>query len=198
VGGRSGWIAWPVAVICIAVIAALFWLAAPGVPGAISFVGDTLRGATSAPTADGGGAAGADEPATDCRSLYPDRLWAELTWTPEALLDQDTDPPATTTTLGQALAPSVVFTCTWTVEDGRSVSTTLAEVGEGSDAVAQAALTTEGFSCRPEGDRLHCERASGGVTEIHDLRGTQWLSSVLTNWLPEDFAAQTASRVFPA
>jgi hypothetical protein len=194
VGGRSAWIAWPAAVFCTVVVGVLVWLAAPGVPGAISFVGDTLRSATTLPEA---AAEEPIEPATDCRSLYPDRLWAEMTWTPEVLLDQDAAPPATTTTLTQALAPTVLFTCTWRTDAGPWVSTTFSQVAEGSGAVAQAALSTEGFSCQAEGDGVHCERTSGGVTELNDVRGGGWLSTVLSDWQPEDYGTQTASRAFP-
>lgn len=198
VGGRNAWIAWPAAVICAAIIAVLFWLAAPGVPGAISFIGDTLRSATSTPEADATGAdVDAEEPATDCQSLYPDRLWVELTWTTGAALSWSQSLPATTTTLTQALSPDVRFTCTWTAEGGRSASTTLADVAEGSSAIVQAALSSEGFACGVEGERVHCERTAEEVIEIHDLRGGEWLSTVLTNWAPEEYGPQTVSRAFP-
>ncbi|GAA2081105.1 hypothetical protein GCM10009758_30510 [Microbacterium hatanonis] len=195
VGGRSAWIAWPALLFCAAVVLVLLWLAAPGVPGAISFVGDTLRSATTATAASAPDEA--DEAATDCRTLYPDRLWAELTWTPEVLLSQNGAAPAATTTLAQALAPTVRFTCTWTTEDGRSASTTLADVAAGSGPIASATLASEGFSCAEDGERLHCERTAGDVVEMHDLQGTAWLSTVLTNWQPEDYGAQTAARAFP-
>ena len=195
VGGRSAWIAWPALLFCAAVVLVLLWLAAPGVPGAISFVGDTLRSATTATAASAPDEA--DEAATDCRTLYPDRLWAELTWTPEVLLSQNGAAPAATTTLAQALAPTVRFTCTWTTEDGRSASTTLADVAAGSGPIASATLASEGFSCAEDGERLHCERTAGDVVEMHDLQGTAWLSTVLTNWQPEDYGGQTAARAFP-
>ncbi|MFG6503215.1 hypothetical protein [Microbacterium sp. P05] len=196
VGGRSAWIAWPVAVICAAVVGALVWLAVPGIPSAVSFVGDTLRAATtSLPAVDDADAA-STAPATDCRDLYPDELWSQLVWTPKVLLSQNAALPATTTSLAQTLAPTVVFTCTWRTEDGRSISTTYAQVADGSAAAAQAALTSEGFACGLDGARVHCERGAGAVTEIHDLLGTAWLSSVMTDWMPEGYAAQTASRVF--
>lgn len=196
VGGRSAWIAWPIGVICAAVVAALVWLALPGVPAAVQFTGDMLRGATSAPLADGEGADATPQPATDCRSLYPDPLWAALAWTPDVLLSQNMKPPATTTALTTALAPAVRFTCTWRVPDGRSISTTLATVPDGSGAVAEAALDADGFACTGDPTAVHCERTRDGVTEIHDIRGTAWLSSVLTNWLPDGYAEQTASRAF--
>ncbi|MFJ6651285.1 hypothetical protein ACIQLJ_00645 [Microbacterium sp. NPDC091313] len=196
VGGRSAWIAWPIGLMCAGVVAVLVWLALPGIPGAVQFTGDMLRGATSAPLADGEGADATAQPATDCRSLYPDRLWAELTWTPQVLLSQNTAAPATTTALTAALTPSVRFTCTWRVADGRSISTTLASVADGSGEVAQAALTAEGFACTGGVDDLHCARTRDDVTEVHDIRGTAWLSSVLTRWQPDDYAEQTASRAF--
>jgi hypothetical protein len=197
VGGRSLWLAWPVGVMCAGVVGALAWMAAPGLPGAVEFVGNTLRGATSAPVADGAGTPPAPSAAaTDCRDIYPDRLWSELTWTPDALLSQTTAPPATATALAAALAPDVRLTCTWRVDDGRSVATTVATVGADAAAVARAALSAEGFTCSADGDAAHCARTSGTVTEIHDLRGRTWLSSVLTGWMPQDYAAQVASRVF--
>jgi hypothetical protein len=199
--GRVAWIAVPAMLACAGVVGALLWLAAPGIPGAVDFIGSTLRGATSAPSADGEDAAGdgaAAEPVTDCRGLYPDRLWADLTWTPDVLLSPSTDAPATATSLVTALAPQVRITCTWNVADGRSIRSTVADVGDGAAAIAQAALTAEGFACGLEGERLHCERTTGETTEIHDVQGAVWLSSVLTGWLPDDYGAQTASRAFAA
>ncbi len=196
VGGRSLWIAWPMGVICAAVVGALLWLALPGLPGAVEFTGNMLRNSTSAPIAGGADGAAAEEPATDCRGLYPDRLWAELTWTPDVLLSQDAAAPATTTTLTTALTPVVRFSCTWRVPDGRTAATTLATVVAGSGAVAQAALAAEGFACTADGEAVHCERTRGTVTEIHDLRGDLWVSSVLTDWEPEEYGAQVAARAF--
>lgn len=196
VGGRSPWIAWPAALVCAGVIGVLVVLAVPGIPGAVDFVGATLRGATSAPVADGAAAA-PDQEATDCRSLYPDRLWAELTWTPDVLLSQDAAAPATATTLVAALTPQVRFSCGWRTDDGRSIRTTLAGVGGDAAPVAQAALSAEGFACAAEGAHVHCARTTDDVTEIHDLRGDIWLSSVLTGWSPTDYGELTASRAFP-
>lgn len=197
VSGRSLWIAWPIGAICAGVVGALVWLAAPGVPGAIDFVGTTLRGATSAPVAEGADAAATPaDPMSDCRGLYPDRLWAELTWTPEVLLSQNTAPPESGSTLAAALAPTVRLTCTWRVDDARRVSTTVASVAGGSGPVAQAALSAEGFACALEEAAVHCERTQGAVVEVHDLRGDVWLSSVLTGWAPERYAEQVAAQVF--
>jgi len=199
VSGRSLWVAWPAGVLCAAVIAALLWLAAPGVPGAVDMIGTMLRGASATPSADGAGDAATDAaPATDCRDLYPDPLWAELTWTPDVLLSQNTDPPATASALATALTPAVRFTCTWRTGDGRSVSTTVATVPVDTAPVAHAALAAEGFDCTLEDGAARCERARGTVREVHDLRGDVWLSSVLDDWAPEDYSTQVASRVFPA
>jgi hypothetical protein len=199
VGGRSLWLAWPIGVICAAVVAALLYLAVPGLPTAVRFTGDLLRGATAAPVAGGEGSAvgGTPEPAaTDCRSLYPDRLWSQLVWTPDVLLSQTLAAPAASSPLADALGPAVRFTCTWRVSDARWISSTVAAVVPGSATIAAAALTADGFSCSVDGDAVHCERTRDGATEIHDVRGQTWLSSVLHGWSVDDYAALTASRAF--
>lgn len=197
VGGRSAWIAWPAGVVCAVIVAGLFWLAAPGIPAAIGFIGDTLRGATTPREETAARGRQTDGPATDCRGLYPDRLWAELTWTPGVLLSPSAAAPATETGLVQALTPAVRFTCVWTAEGGKTISTTLADAPGDAAAIAHAALAAAGFACEVEGGRVHCERTAGAVVEIHDLEGAVWLSSVLTAWEPEEYGAQTASRAFP-
>lgn len=196
VSGRVSWIAWPAMLGCLVVIGALVWLAVPGVPGAITFIGNTLRGATSPPAADSANGAPA-EPATDCRSLYPDRLWSALTWTPEVLLSENRDAPATATTLPTALSAEVRFTCTWRADDGRSIQTSVSGVSGDASVVAAAALTADGFACADDGHHVHCERTRDTVTEQHDLRGDTWVSSVLTAWTPEDYGSQVVSRAFP-
>jgi hypothetical protein len=195
VGGRSLWLAWPAGVLCAAVVGVLVWLAAPGVPGAIDFVGSTLRGATSAPQA-GGAAAPDDEPATDCRSLYPDRLWSALTWTPQVLLSQGRQPPASESGLEVPLSAEVRFTCGWRAEGDRSISTTVAEVVAASAPVARAALEAEGFACSGDDTAVHCVRVAAGATEIHDVRDTTWMSTVMSDWEIDDYAELTASRAF--
>jgi hypothetical protein len=195
VGGRVSWIAWPAMLGCVAVIVVLFVLAIPGIPGAIDFVGSTLRASTSAPVADGDESAPAEAP-RECRELYPDRLWVDLTWTPSARLSPDTSVPAVDPALVTALSPAVRFTCTWRTDDGRTIQSTLADVAAGSAPIAQAALSASGASCTVEGDRMHCEHESDGVTRIDDIQGELWLSSTLTQWTPDDYAAQTAAQAF--
>jgi hypothetical protein len=195
VGGRVGWIAWPAMLACVVVVAGLVWFAVPGIPGAVTFIGNTLRAATSAPAADGADSAAAFEPATDCRSLYPDRLWAELTWTPDVLLLPGTAAPATATTLVAALGPSVRFSCTWRTEDGRSIQTTVSDVAADASAIAEAALGADAFACERADERLHCSRERDGVTEVHDIVGGVWVGSSLVGWTPGAYAEQVLSRV---
>lgn len=201
VGGRSLWLAWPIGVLCAGVVGVLVWLAAPGIPGAIDFVGSTLRGATSAPAADAdSGASGTATPAAarDCRDVYPDRLWAELTWTPDVLLSQNAAPAPAATSLVAALAPDVRISCTWRVGAERSVSTTIATVALDAAPIALATLTAEGYACSEDGDVLHCERTHDGVVEVHDVRGDVWITSILTRWAPPGYAADVAAHAFAA
>lgn len=193
--GRVSWIAVPAMTICIAVLGALVWLAVPGLPGAIDFIGSTLR-AAPAPTSDDDPVTATAAPVSDCRSLYPDRLWTELTWTPDVLLRPSADPPSASPALVTALAPRVRITCSWRVGEQRSIRSTVADVDAGAAAIAQATLTAEGFACAAEDGGVHCERAADGVTEVNDLADGVWLSSTLTRWEPEDYAAQTAARAF--
>ena len=40
-------------------------------------------------------------------------------------------------------------------------------------------------------------REFGNVTRIDDIQGGVWLSSTLTDWSPQDYAALTARHAFP-
>lgn len=199
IGGRSAWLAWPAGLVCLGVVLTLVVMAAPGVPAAVDFVGSTLRGGTAARAAEAAEAERRErigEAATDCRSLYPDRLWAELTWTPEVLLSQNGDAPAVDESLLAALTPAVRFTCAWRLEDGRSIRSTVSTVPDGGASIAQAALSAVGFGCSVEGERVHCERSADGVTEVHDLQGETWLATVMDRWTSDDYAADTYARAF--
>lgn len=195
VGGRVAWIAWPAMLGCVAVIVVLLALAVPGIPGTVDFVGSTLRAATAAQAEETDTTVA--EPPKECRELYPDRLWVDLTWTPTARLSPDASAPDADAALVTALGPAVRFSCVWTTEDGRSIRSTLSTVAAGSAPIAQAALSALGASCTMDGDRMHCERVAGEVTRIDDIQGDTWLSSTLTGWLPEQYGAQTASTAFP-
>jgi len=196
-GGRSAWIAWPAGLLCAAVVLALAVLAAPGLPGAVSLVGDTLRAAS----ADAAAAAAAeaeqeDAPAQTCRDLYPRRLWSTLVWTPEALLSQVRTPPASTPEAVAAAAPTVVVTCRWRGMADTAIATTVSTVSPEGAAAVPATLSTQGFACATVGETVHCERSAGDVREVHDLRGDRWVSTTLTGWAPEGYAEVVASRAF--
>lgn len=199
VGGRNVWIAVPVGALCAGVVGILAFLAQPMLPHAAAWVGETLRTATThtaptpkPPTVD----TFATAVGSDCRSLYPDGLWADLTWTPEARLAQDQSPPVLQEeSVTAALAPSVRVTCTWKAEADRSITTTVAEVGADAEAVAQTALSVSGFACETT-TWLQCVRERDGVTEVHLLRGGLWISTVERAWHPEEYSARIAAHVW--
>lgn len=193
VGGRNAWIAWPAGIVCTVVVAVLIVLALPGIPGTVTFVGDTLRAAASNPTPT---PEESPTPAATCRELYTSELWSSLVWSRDNLLSQRRTPAASTPEAVAAAGATVVVTCHWRGGPGQSLETTVSTVTpEGASAV-QATLSSQGFGCQVSGATVHCERASGGVVEVHDLRGDRWVSSTLTNWAPEGDAEVVASRAF--
>jgi len=200
IGGRSLWLAWPVGVLCAGIVGAIVWVALPAVPGTVNWIGDTLRAATSAPVAAPPSpveTAALDPDADlDCRTLYPDRLWAELAWGSDVLLDQDRTPPATwITALVDALQPAVRVTCSWRSTDGQIV-TTLSKVAADASTIAEAALRGQGFDCETFGTGVACRRQQGDIVEEQAVRDGLWLASVETSWLPEDYGTQLAARVW--
>ena len=200
IGGRSLWLAWPVGVLCAGIVGALVWVALPAVPGTVNWIGDTLRAATSAPVAAAPSpvrTAALDPDADlDCRTLYPDRLWAQLAWGNDVLLDQDRTPPATwITALVDALQPVVRVTCSWRSTDGQIV-TTLSQVAADASTIAEAALRGQGFDCETFGTGVACRRQQGDIVEEQAVRDGLWLASIETSWLPEDYGTQLAARVW--
>lgn len=200
-GGRNSWIAWPAGLLCAAVVAALAWLAQPMLPVSVAWMGDMLRATTTPPLAAPAGeslATLATQPGDiDCRALYPDSLWAELTWTPEVLLSQGDSAPATAVTaLNDALAPTVRITCHWRTEGGRSISSTLAVVAGDAGMIADAALRGQGFACATDAAAVVCARTVGDVVEEHTIRGGLWLSSVETAWHPDAYGTRLATHVW--
>lgn len=204
--GRSAWLAWPSGLICAAVVVGLVWLAIPMLPTVAAWSGDTLRAAVSAPTA---APAESKRPSVletvasgedlDCRRFYPADLWTELTWSPRTMLLQDRTAPATSAVaLTEALAPRVSVTCRWTFHTGAAISTTLAQVAEGSGAVAEATLQADGFSCAPQGAALACTRDRAGVREEHAFAGDLWLSSVESGSVPEEYGSRLLAATWPA
>lgn len=201
IGGRSLWLAAPVGVLCVIVVGALLYLAAPMVPVAVTWVGDTLRAsAVEARQADAKPSPAelvAQEAPLDCRDLYPDTLWAELIWHGDVLLGQGTArPPIASPELGDALAPTVRLTCTWSFPAGDSIVTTIASVGADAAAVAEPALRAQGFDCTAADGTLTCTKTSGPTTESHMLRDGLWLASVGTGWHPDEYDARLNAFVW--
>ena len=201
IGGRNSWIAWPAGLLCAAVVAALAWIAQPMLPVSVAWMGDMLRASTTPPVqvpAPESVATLATEPGDiDCRALYPDSLWAELTWTPSVLLSQGNSAPATAVTeLVDALVPSVRITCTWRADGGRAITSTLAQVAADAGSIADASLRGQGFACGSDADAVVCARTSGDVLEEHTFRGGLWLSSVESAWHPDEYAARLAAHVW--
>ena len=200
IGGRNAWIAVPAGMLCAAVVGALVWLSLPMLPVTVAWIGDTLRSATApqpsatprqtpAQTAAQGGA-------IDCRTLYSDDLWNELTWREGSLLNQSTAAPATTAAaFADAAAPDVLVTCTWRFDAG-GIVTTLSKVDADAATIAEAALAGDGFSCRTADGATVCDRTRGAVREEHTLRDGLWLVSVETQWHPEDFGARLDRTVW--
>ena len=200
-GGRNSWIAVPAGLACAAIVAGLVWLSMPMVPVTVAWAGDMLRNATAPRAEPTPGDTPARRAATggalDCRAIYSDALWNELTWTGRTLLDQSFDPSATAVvSLTEVLAPQVRLTCAWTTDDRGSVVSTLAVIAADGPGLAEAALRGQGFSCSTGDHGLHCARSEGSTLETHVLRDGLWLSSVERTWHPDDYAARLEREVF--
>jgi hypothetical protein len=202
IGGRSGWIAWPVGVLCVGVVAGLVWLAQPGVPGAVQLAGDLLREGSQSREA----AASTPRPiesigtalTDDCRSLYPDGLWSQLTWQPHIVLTQTQDAPDTSAvSVRDALQADVLMTCRWREPGGGTVSSTLARVDAEATLLAQPGFGSQGFNCAASGDGVRCTKTAGETTEIDIVRGGMWLSTIERSWHPERYSAQLVQRLWP-
>ncbi len=203
IGGRSGWIAWPVGVLCIGVVGGLVWLAAPGIPAAVQLVGDVLRS----------GSAQNDRPAAtprpiesigtaltdDCRSLYPDGLWASLTWQQHVVLDQSQSAPQTSaTTVRDALNPEVLMTCAWRDGKGGTVTTTLSRVDAATAAIAGSGFASSGFACTPmSAAGVRCTKTTGGTSEEEIVDGEMWLTTTEKDWHPDGYTDQLVRRLWP-
>jgi hypothetical protein len=200
IGGRNSWIAWPAGLLCAAVVGTLAWLAQPMLPVSVAWVGDMLRAASTpppvAPVAESVATLAIAPGDIDCRALYPDSLWAELTWTPNVLLSQDAAPSATAiTSLTDALAPSVRLSCHWRADGGTIVST-LAGVAADAGPIADASLRGQGFTCVSDADAVTCTRTSGDVVEEQTIRGGLWLSSVERAWHPDAYGERLSAHVW--
>ncbi|GAA3774639.1 hypothetical protein GCM10022240_28040 [Microbacterium kribbense] len=199
--GRRGWIAWPVGLICLGVVGGLVWLAAPGVPAATQFVGDLLRSGSAQSPSDAADSGSAETIGTaltdDCRSLYPDGLWVQLSWQPHVVLDQSQDGPVTTAvSVRDALRPDVQMTCTWRQRDGSMIRTTLAKVDAATAPIARAGLASQGFDCTASGDGIRCAKTTAGTREEDVIRGRVWLSTTETGWHPEHYTDALIGRLW--
>lgn len=200
VGGRNSFIAVPVGLVCLAVVAGLVWLSLPMLPVAGAWVLETARTAISPPepaavAPPSEEVHGAD--AMDCRGMYPDALWAELTWRGGALLTQNAAAPATSVdSLVDALAPAVKLTCAWAYDGAPAIASTLATVAPDAVPIAEAALRGQGFSCTAADGDLHCARTRGVVVEDHSFRNGLWLMSVVRAWHPDDYCERLATFVW--
>lgn len=200
IGGRNNWLAVPAAMLCAGVVGVLVFLALPMFPVAVTWAGDTLRRASAgqpiAPAPPTPAEAAVDG-MIDCRDLYPDALWSELTWTGGVQLAQTTAPPATSVaSLTVALAPTPRVTCTWRVAHGRAIVTTLSLVAADAADIADPILRRRGFTCTTGDGTLRCQRVRGDVIEEHTVQGDLWLSSVETRWHPEGYGARVAAHVW--
>ena len=200
IGGRNGWIAWPVGIVCVGVVGGLVWLAAPGVPSAVQFAGDVLRS----------GSAQLEEPAhspdpvvtlaagDDCRELYPSDLWTELTWARDRVLSQSQDAPSTSAeSVRDALSPDVLMTCAWRTGDGQTVTTTLSRVDAAAAAIARDAFTGAGFACAPLAAGVRCTHSAGTFDEDDIVAGDLWLVTTEDGWHPEGYTDRLVQHLWP-
>jgi hypothetical protein len=201
IGGRNSWIAVPVGVASAVIVGALVWLSLPMLPVTVAWMGDTLRNASSAQQTPEREQTPAEEAAADgtidCRTLYPDDLWNELTWQAGSLLNQAAAGPTTQVeALSDALAPHVLVSCDWRGEGDRAIVTTLSRVSAEARTVADAALRGQGFACASDAAALVCTRTRGGVLEEHTLRDDLWLASIESGWQPEDYGRRLDRNVW--
>jgi hypothetical protein len=200
IGGRNSALAWVVGLGCVAVVGGLLVLAIPAVPTGIQMMGDTLRAGTSAPEAAGPGALTAPVTTTpECRALYTEALWSELTQRAGGDPVQDATPPVSSApSLVSALAPEVRVTCAFTGTNTGHIVTTVSGVSKGAAAVARATLETNGFACTDfGGSGVRCERTTADGIEEHAVRDGVWVSTLFTGWRPDRYLDRIALQLWP-
>lgn len=199
IAGRSNWVAWPIGVICAGVVVTLAWLSAPMLPSAVEWAGDALRGPTSRPIAGPASPERNDRTGTAaCRALYTRQLWSELTARQGGDPVQDASlPTISAVSVVAALAPTVRTTCAWTGASTGSIVTTFADVSLDAVAIAQAALSSQGFTCEPAGTGVTCRKRDGEVVEDITVRDGEWLSSRFEAWHPTRYTARVSSQLWP-
>lgn len=201
VSGRNSWIAVPAGLVCAVIVAALVWLSLPMVPVTVAWAGEMLRNATKpAPAPSAGDTAARHALAgdvVDCRALYSNSLWNEMTWQGRTILDQTFDaPPTEVPSLGDVLGPDVRVSCAWTDREGRGVISTLSVIPADAVGLGEAALRGQGFACAAGEGIVRCARTQGEIIETHVLREGLWLATVERSWHPEDYGARLERSVF--
>lgn len=198
IGGRNSFVAWVAGLGCAAVLALLAALAVPAVPAAITLIGDTLRNAQTVPAiAQPAAAATADTTTPECRALYTDALWSELTQRAGGDPVQSTDAPETSaSSLLAALAPSVRVTCVFTGTNAGRIVTTVSEVATDAASLARATLVAAGFSCASSDGGVDCTRTADGVVEEDVVRDGIWVTTVFDGWQPERYTARMAQQLW--
>lgn len=201
VSGRNSWIAVPAGLVCVAIVAALVWLSLPMVPVTVAWTGEMLRNATSPKPAPSAGDTAARRALAgdglDCRTLYSNSLWNEMSWQGRTILEQGFDPPPTeVASLGEVMVPQVRVSCAWTDREGRMVASTLSAVAPEAAGLGEAALRGQGFACAAGAGVVRCTRTQGDVVESHVLRDGLWLASAEHAWHPDDYGARIERSVF--
>ncbi|MFJ6677601.1 hypothetical protein ACIQLK_00575 [Microbacterium sp. NPDC091382] len=197
IAGRNSVFAWFIGLVSAAVVVTLIVLAFPLFPAATQWIaqggGSTKPAGAGAPDAS---PEAADGPRT-CRDLYNEASWAGLRWTDGAEVAQSTDAPESTAEdVVAALAPTIVFTCRWTSDEGE-ISTTVATVPTDAGAVAAAALPTRKFACGDAEGRVRCTRTDGDLIETIEAGGGRWVSTSQRAWHPAGYADGVAEAVWP-
>ena len=201
VPGRDNRIAVPAMVLSLAIVGALVWFAVPAMPLVMAWAGGAAGNAVTmlaaTPTPHTVVAEGLDVAETDCRELYPNDLWNELTWTSDAILSQSTAGPATAMSdLVAALAPTEARTCTWTTSAGQAVVTTFATVSADAAGMAEASLRGQGFACATTEGTLECSSTTDAGTEHQAVHGPLWVTTVSSAWYPEDYDHRIAIHLW--
>lgn len=199
IGGRNIGMAWVAGIVCAAVVAVLVVLAVPAIPGAVAMVGDLLRQRDAVPSfAQKSATAGASTSTPECRALYTDALWSQLTQRAGGDPKQDASGPATSAaSLTTALAPRVRVTCSFAGTSTGRIVTTVAEVSADAASVARATLEVAGFSCAGFGDGVRCTRTAAALVEEDAVRGGLWVSTTYDGWRPEGYLDRIAPQIWP-
>ncbi len=198
IGGRNSFVAWLAGLGCAAVLGTLVVLVAPAIPAAVTLVGDTLRGTEAVPAFVPSPAATADDTSTpECRALYTEALWSELTQRVGGDPQQSSDAPSTTAVgLADALAPSVRVTCVFTGTNAGRIVTTVSEVADDAATIARTALVADGFSCAASGGGVDCSRTIDGVVEEDVVRDGLWVTTIFDGWQPDSYTARMAQQLW--